>query len=509
MNIELPDGRVVEIPDGVDMAKVEAALAGEFAPKPKDAGGPLKQGGMGLASGLNSFVSEAVSGPNIQADMTPGPDGAIRPRTASITPRGTRFDETVASFPEPVTTPERYARRIGEEVGYGAPMGGAGAIGLPMRAATGVMGANAAMDATAGAAGQGSGDLARSAGSGEGGAATVDAIVAMLTGGASAKALGSATKTRPPAPTMEDNFRTGADRLEAARNSGVALTPQALDQYKMSLSNALDEYRATDPRLNPRANATVDSVEGAMSRDFGEMMDDRRYFGNKVAANPDEADVGVGLKKRTEEFIESLQPQDVTGGDPAMALEDMREGNRLTAQAHKAKEVTGQEVRAEGRAATSGRGGNSVNTMRQNVRKIWENEVVPTKPGKRHGYTPDEVAQMEKIVFGEGGQNMLRHVAGLSPTTGALPAWSGGMMAGSGALAAAMTGNPLPLLGAVPPAAGYLAKGLVEKSTKKQIAELLDTINRGGTAVPKSTPDAVKRAIVAQLASRAAQAGRQ
>ena len=418
---------------------------------------------------------------------------SIPPITNPVGGRGT-FESLlspVITESEPNTAAERYAARIGEEVGYGAPMAAlAGPFGASFAKLTA---ANTAADTAAGVAGQTAREVAPESDA-------LDIVATLLAGGGTAAGIARRGRSKPPVPfeTTDEMFEAAGKHYDDVEASGAALTAPAQREMFDNLQARLKAERASE-RLHPRAYAAVEEAKNWPNSRLVDVEETRRVIGRDVAANPDEAAVGMALKDEIGDFLDSLTPAKVVSGDPRGAISDLLAGRHLTHQAHKARAVEGQAYRAKARAARAGRGGNEINTMRQNVGKILDKEVAPLKPGQRSGYTPDEIAQMEKINFGTRGQNFGRHLAGLAPTTGALPALASTGGVGGAVTGMAVTGNPLFGLAAAPAATGLVAKGLTERATRKQIEELLDIIRRGGTKATATTSSTGNAALIAQL----------
>lgn len=393
----------------------------------------------------------------------------------------------------PQTMAQRYGRRIGQEVGYGAPItlatGGTG--GMLAK----VAGANTAGDVAAGLAGQTAREVAPKSD-------TADLIASLIAGGGAAGVTAMHSRARPPTYNSTKEMFDEASRLrESARGRNVQLSRPAQQEMFDRLYGRLKAEHAS-PRVHPKAFATLDEAKNWPNSGILDVEETRRIIGRDVAGSADEAAIGMAMKNEIDDYLKSVDASKTVGNvDPSEALSDVLASRKLTHQAHKAADIEAGTTRAINRAARTGRGGNEVNTMRQNVGKIYDKEIAPLRPGQRSGYTPDEIAGMHDVNFGTAGQNLGRHLAGMSPTTGVLPGMAGATGYGAAATGLATTGNPLFALAAVPPTAGWIAKGLTERSTKKQIAELLDTIRRGGVAAKKEMTDAGKRAIIAQLLS--------
>lgn len=136
--------------------------------------------------------------------------------------------------------------------------------------------------------------------------------------------------------------------------------------------------------------------------------------------------------------------------------------------------------KAERRAASTNSGQNVENAIRQNVRGVRDRA---TKPGAYNPYTPETIADMDRVIEGTPAQNRvreagnwLRSIPGTGATaTPALGTFLHGM--GSGDVGTMMVGGAIPL-------AGYAAsKGLSAASrnaTERAATELIGNVARNG-----------------------------
>ncbi|WP_420012238.1 hypothetical protein [Tateyamaria sp.] len=494
VTIDIGGGQIVEFPDtataqaymqrqrsgqttqpaGFDMAQSETNM--------------FEQSMNGVNEGLAGFLGAPVD--LVNAGLNAGISGVnnltgteIPPITDPVGGSGT-FERLMQGWAisqtPPQNTAQRYGRRIGREVGFGAPAAVATG-GMYSGSALGRLMVNNAMaDTAAGVAGQTAREIAPES-------ALADIFASTIAGGGTAALRAGALKSRPDAPhaTTDEMFDAAGQAYRRAEDSGVQLSRSAQEELFDRLYGRLKDERAT-PRRHPRAFDAIEEAKNWPNARLTDIEETRSIIGRDVASNADEAGIGVALKQEIDDYLNSLDATRMVGPNPEQALAGMREGRALTHQAHKARAVEGQEYRAQSRAATSGTGGNQVNAMRQNVRRILDNEVAPTRSGRSSGYTPDEIAQMEKIVFGSPGQNRLRWASRFAPSAGVLPASITSGLAASGGVGALMTGNPLPMLAIAPGFAAEGAKRLAERSTRRDIEELLDIVRRGGVAAPKT-----------------------
>lgn len=449
------------------------------------------------------------------AGMSPGIENPVG---GSATMRG--LMDPLISDTAPQTMPQRYLRRGGQELGFGIPAamtgmaipgyGTAAREGLEysgsalkdmLRAATSpYMATSVAGDAGAALAGQTSREIAPDN-------ATADFIASLIGGGGAAYGASRMTPETVPVQSLDELKASNADKWSAVRASPDVLTEEATARLSPELAEMLKANRATNPNLFPRANATVEDIAALPPRSLYEVEEARRLAGRNVAANADEASVGVAMKKTIDDYLTSLGPDDVRGADPEASIALMRDARKGTHQAYKADEIDNKAMRAETRAATTGTGGNEVNAMRQNVRTVFDRERDPTLRGKSGGYTPDEMAAMEKVVMGDTRQNIARLLGRMAPTSGALPLAMTGFGGASGATAALATGNPLLAIPALAGGIGEVSKAMAERMTRKDIEKLMATITNGGTAPAKAASrKAAERALIEQWLSTAATA---
>lgn len=379
---------------------------------------------------------------------------------------------------QPQNVGQRYGRRIGREVGAsviptGAMMRGAQApmalAGMGLASATG-----------AGVAGQTSREIAPDN--------DVADLIASLAGGMVPIAAANALRRGPQAPSMDDLRRQQGEAYEAVDQSKARLDP-AQRQQLVDRINTRARVEGMDELLHPKAHRTTDLMNKIeASPTIADVERKRRFIGDNVAGSldPSEARVGMAMRDEVDGYMRGLANQGDIGADAASTLTDLERARELTQRIKKSETVMEALTKAERRAASSGTGGNAVNTMRQNIRSILDN------PKKIRGFSAAERAAMEEIVRGTPSQNALRLAGRLSPTAGALPAMGG--------LASGATFGPL---GAVPSVVGLLAKGGAEHLTSKSINSLTDMIRAGGPLVKEAITGDEIRAVIAALMSRA------
>lgn len=148
----------------------------------------------------------------------------------------------------------------------------------------------------------------------------------------------------------------------------------------------------------------------------------------------------------------------VAGGD---AADFLKQANTQSRRFYKIKAFDDAMENARRNAASTGSGGNIVNTYKQAVKNILNSAT------KRRQFDEDEIIMMERFVSGTMSENMLRLMSKLSPT-------GNGLMAALNVGAAAA--NPA-MLGVT--AAGIASKGVIDAKTLAAVDQIKDTIMSG------------------------------
>jgi hypothetical protein len=481
--------------------------------------GGVEQLGAGLNEGIAGFAgapvdmatalltrqrpqfTDTTDYANFDGKVTAAPAGMTPGIEAPFMGSGMTTDimDPLISDRAPGGMAERYLRRGGQELGFGIPAAMTGAaipgFGAPARANMPVyMATSAAGDVGAAIGGQTAQELAP-------GNQTLDFLASVLGGVGAGYGASRLTPETVPVQSLDDLKQGNASDWAKVKASPDTLDPAASARLSPELAAMLQKKRATNPNLFPRANATVDDIAALPPKSLYEVEEARRLAGRNVAANADEAEIGVQMKKTIEEYLSSLGPNDVRGvADPEATIDLMRKARKDSHQVFKAEEITNKEMRGETRAATTGTGGNEVNATKQNIRTVFDRERDPTLRGKSGGYTPDEMAAMERVVMGTPAQNLARLVGRMAPTSGALPMMATGWGGAAGLAGGLSTGNPLMAIPALAGGLGFIGKAAVENMTQREIDRLIATITNGGKAPAQSAARAAaNRAVLMQL----------
>lgn len=378
---------------------------------------------------------------------------------------------------EPQTAAQRIGRRVGQDAGAGAVVAPVAGI-----ASLGGMALNTGADLVSGLAGGVTSEVTSNP--------TLNLIASML-GGGSVIAGSRAMRPGPVVPTMDELRGTQRQAYANVEANPAQLTPQATTDLQQRLTGRMAAENI-DPYLHPKASRTLERIGELDQPSIYQVEQRRRLVGRDVAGAPDpsERQLGSIMKDEIDDYLGGLQPRQVQGGSVDDAIADLRTGREMTQRIKKSEAIDQAVYKAENRAATSGTGGNEINTTRQNIRAILDD------PKKRRGFSEDEIAAMQEIVDGTPTINAARLLGRMSPNAGALPLFTSGGLVG----AAGATSNPLL---AAPPAIGLIAKTIGERMTKRQISDLSRLILNGGPVPAKTLSDAEKAVIAALVAAQA------
>jgi hypothetical protein len=512
ITVEVPGLGVVEFPSGMAIEDIEKALE-PYRPAAQAASNQalLEKAKREKARRANTTMTEqTMSGVNdgiagilgapvdlMNGAINMGKQGVnalagtdFQPINNPVGGSGTFRDllDPTISDAAPQNTAQRYGRRVGQEIGAMAIPGGVMMRGATAPLKLGAMEAASAVGS--GVAGQTSQEIAP-------GNQVADTIASML-GGLSPVAASRAARPSPKAPTLEELQAQSNAGYDAVRDSGATLSPQSADALAGGIEGTFGTRPATR-RMNPKAAVAAEELAGDMRQrppTISEVDEARQWIGNNVAGSNEagERRLGMMMKDAIDSHLDQLQPGDITGTNRPGAVVDALTGAREKARrVHKSQlfeaEDTGLVAKGLRRAATTGTGGNEVNAIRQNVRRVLEN------PKLRRGYNDTELQAMRDIADGTPTQNAMRLLGRLAPTAGGLPLITGvGFASSGGAL-----GGPFgAVAGMAPSIIGQGAKHLGERSTRKKISELGELI-RNGKPLPKKAASDLERSVVAAL----------
>lgn len=312
-------------------------------------------------------------------------------------------------------------------------------------------------------------------------------VAASALSGLGSKVAGAFTKG-PAIPKFDETAAVARSAYDAADNAGIVFSPQAVDNLRTRVISELTDM-GFDPALQPGAAAVVRRLEDLAGQNVTLKGLDtlRKVAGNGYVRDNRANNMALGrITQAIDDAVNNPAAGDVLMGDAQAGASALAEARSAWGRLAKAEDVQRARAKAELRADASGSGGNVDNATRQELRKVLER-------GRGRGLTPDETEALREAIKGSPVQNALRTVGKMSPT-GSMP----GMGAGLGAAAGAGVGGPLGAFigSAALPAVAAGAKRLSDRTTEKNVQNLIDLIMAGGSKqAATKQPNAVQRFI--------------
>lgn len=413
---------------------------------------------VGIARGLGFPVDAVTGGINALGGVTGLWDPIERPFLGSE-----HIDSMIsplrANVAEPSGAFERGVRRVGEEVGAGAAMAPLGMLAPGASAAPGAF----LLADTASSVGAGVGSaVANEVAPGSVTAEFAGALLGGLPAGyAAARGLGVTGTDATVRGGIEEQRAIAGDAYQAVRADGTTLPQAGVDDMALDMRQAaidagmdVDNVRYGDS-LTPRAFRTSDVVLDRLSspQTVADIEETRRYISRSLmtSTDPNEQRLGRIMMNRIDEYYDTLD------GDTVARLMEGRDAYRRTMAAETIENAAGS---AELRAASTGTGGNEINALRQNLRRILEN------PRIRSSFNQEQLDSIEEIVRGTGGTNALRHLSRMAPTS-----------SGAASFMHLLGASALPPWLAMPMALGSQgAKALGERQVRNALSGVVDSI---------------------------------
>lgn len=312
-------------------------------------------------------------------------------------------------------------------------------------------------------------------------------IAGGVTGGAIGAAGGAlaARGVRAAAPSVDDLRAAGQAAYQQADQAGVIFTPSAVSRLKSAIGQKLVGI-GYDPALQPGAAAVVKRIDDLAGQNvtLSGLDSLRKVASNGFIPGNKSNNKAIGdIISSIDDLVTSPNAAEVLTGDAQGASSALKAAREMWSRLSKAERISDAVEKAELRAASTGSGGNTDNAIRQNLRRILE---------KPRGFSPEELAALEKVVKGSPVQNALRLAGKLSPQ-------------GNGLMAALGIGGTMvnPMVG-VASLGGMGAKAAADAMTKGNVAVIDALIRNGGTPAQRPlTP--IAQAIVQALTRAAGQ----
>jgi hypothetical protein len=479
IEIEAPDGSIVEFPDGMPDAAISAAMAKAFGgPKPTSAPavsapeesserGTLSNIGGGFYQGVGDVGASLIRGGDFVASTMLGysPYERIHGEApkAAIQRANERFeDEYGDSW---AATGGRIGGQLAATLpvtgGISAGLGAAGRAvpaiqpvtqflagtggNLASRMAQGaILGGTASGLAIGGSSDEPGKDIA--IGAGIGAALPVVGVASRAVGRKAGDAFGRAVSGSAQRKAANEFIRNTPDTealkqvahrvYSQAEQLGVVIKPEPYQQAVSKIATAAQQ-EGINPTLHPKAVAALAELQRAAEKPLSlNEAETLRKIVNAAArsVDPDERRVAYVLVNGLDDFIGNLKPQDtIAGGQNATAAGEILSNARaLWSRAKKSELIDWAFTRAKDQPS------GIENGLRIQFRQILGNKQL------RRTFSPSEIEAMEKVVRGTFTSNTLRRLGRFSMGSGqqgSTLAWT--MGSGLGAGVGAAVGGPV------------------------------------------------------------------
>lgn len=288
--------------------------------------------------------------------------------------------------------------------------------------------------------------------------------------GAGNVARGAASTARMAVTPTPDELRSQARGAYArAENAGVTYDPTAVQTFGQNLSQTL-RNTGFDESLHPKAAVALRRIQeagapgpgGAAAAPvrFEDLEILRRISRNaRLSLDPDERRIGSTITREIDNFTLRPPANAVAGGDSAAASAAIREARSAWSRMRKSDEI--EELVERARLSATGSGGR----MDEALRSEFATLARSIQRGSNPGFTPAEVANIERIARGEGGRMGTRFLSQLAP--GMTARGMASTAAQLGGMAAA-SGNPYAAAYAIP----TMGLGLGARAGRNTLAEI-------------------------------------
>lgn len=257
----------------------------------------------------------------------------------------------------------------------------------------------------------------------------------------------AARVARQEVPSLDDLFMATQAAYRAVDESGVRYSGHTTARLAGDIARAAEGINI-NPRLHARAAAVLEEVipeQLAGPKTLTELDQIRQLVRRDLMNSPEGADreVGRAVIEQIDNMIDNAVPQ----GRSQNASSLIRAARAASRQQRAAEALEEAIDSAMDRAGSTGTGGNAQNAVRQNLRRLLTNKRTSRL------FNEEQQALLRRAIRGDGIQNTLRILSGLSPDRGLINMIGS---AGGGAL----MGGPV---GAVAlPAIGMGARQLAE-----------------------------------------------
>jgi hypothetical protein len=323
-------------------------------------------------------------------------------------------------------------------------------------------------------------------------------------------------RVEPQVPTAEELKAAGSAGYNAARDMGVDFRSRAVADMAATVRAGLEADGVLN-ELAPKSFSILSKLESPPANSVAPLsgLDAARKALRNAAqdfSNPTERLAASRIISALDRFTENPDPAAVVAGPAVSAGERLAAARGDYAAAKRSEQLAGIGDAADLRAASANSGRNLDNATRQRIASLL------LKPKARAGYSPEEIAAIEKISTGNWGRNRVRDVGNLFGGGGGL----GQMLTtAAGAVPGVMVGSPEAAgVGAVAaPMVGVGAKSLANALTRRALERADELVRqrsplyraRGAAAPSEAAPtagrEAILKALLLQLQSQRAGGG--
>lgn len=286
-------------------------------------------------------------------------------------------------------------------------------------------------------------------------------------------------EARPVVPTATELRESGSAGFNAARNPGVDVTVSSVQNLGSRMRAELERdgiFETDAPKTFAHIARLENPPEGATVATFSNLDAARRAFG-RAAGSPDKTERLAASRAidGLDQFARSVPEESVLAGSPASAAQasetargnyaaGMR-SNRITGELDNA--YTGVAERGELNAAVANSGQNIGNAIRQRIASALKD------PKQLRGYSPEEIAQMERVAFGTVPGNLARYGSNLLAGGGGVGA---ALLGAAGSVAGTAAAGPYGALAGLAPVVGIGLRQVSNASTRRQANQLDEMI---------------------------------
>lgn len=263
-------------------------------------------------------------------------------------------------------------------------------------------------------------------------------------------------------PPSIDELKAAKDAAyKKAEDTGVVVSRGAINRLKVELVNDLKK-EGLNKKLHPKTAAALEEITNTKGQLSLSQIETLRKIANdaKGAIEPGDARLGAKIVEKIDDFEANLAEADVVSGNAAAgtAFKEARALNTRLAKARTIQKLFDDAELAVGANYTAA---GMDTALRQQFRSLAKNDR------KMKSFTPEEQAAIRKVVMGGPVQNVLRNLGKFAPS-GVVSS-----LAGIGAFGVAGPG------GLALPAAGIVAKQGAAKMGIKNASRASELVRRG------------------------------